>query len=71
MASTKRICLSKASRHNMKNYPATVERSTYAENVFLIYCSSNGHRSYLYTSLGFPLTFTSFDSAQHFINTFK
>ncbi len=74
MASRSKVRLSKTSRENMKNYPATVERSDYpffSDEVFHIYCSSNGHRSYLHDSFGFPVHFKSFDAAQRFINTFK
>lgn len=71
MASRKKFRLSMTSFENMKNYPATVERSTGPEETFLIRCESQGFRSYLYDSLGFPLKFKSFDSAQRFINTFK
>ena len=71
MASRSQIRLSKTSRMNMKNHPATVERSTYNNDTYLVYCSSKGHRSYIYCALGSPLVFNSFESAQQFINTYK
>lgn len=68
MASKKKITLSKHSRLNIQQYPATVEQ---VKDQYLVYCHNGPLRGYLHDWHGSILTFKTFEDAQSFVDSYS